>query len=202
MANWVLSECGLKPLPQVWNRPITVVCSSYPSKVWVFRSNQNSAYLRWDSTKMANGLFREKRWGLNVSAPLRVASVDEEEERVNGVNGDGDGEYEVGFDPGAPPPFKLADVKTAIPKHCWVRDLWRSMNLMNNKQPWPSLQITVHHFGVELHDDDQIQKAAEIMREAVDLYFIKIFINTSLTREAGRKDQIQAEWRNTRRAYW
>ncbi|KAM1151259.1 hypothetical protein FF1_034063 [Malus domestica] len=117
MASWVLSECGLKPLPQVWNRPRTAICSSYPSKVWVFWSNQSLADLRWDSTKIADGLFRERRWGLNVSAPLRVASVEKEDERVNGVNG---GEEEVGFDLGAPPPFKLADVKAAIPKHCWL----------------------------------------------------------------------------------
>ncbi|CAN6715560.1 unnamed protein product [Malus baccata var. baccata] len=128
MASWVLSECGLKPLPQVWNRPRTAVCSSYRSKVRIFRSNQSSADLRLDSTKIAGGLFRERRWDLNVSAPVRVASVEEEEERVNGVNGSGDGEEEVGFDPGAPPPFKLADVKAAIPKHCWVRDPWRSMS--------------------------------------------------------------------------
>ncbi|KAM1042684.1 hypothetical protein ACFX13_034809 [Malus domestica] len=94
MASWVLSECGLKPLPQVWNRPRTAICSSYPSKVWVFWSNQSSADLRWDSTKIADGLFRERRWGLNVSTPLRVASVEEEDERVNGVNGGRDGEEE------------------------------------------------------------------------------------------------------------
>ncbi|KAM2927599.1 hypothetical protein COP2_034931 [Malus domestica] len=125
MVSWVLSECGLKPLPQVWNRPRTAICSSYPSKVWVIWSNQSSADLRWDSTKIADGLFRERRWGLNVSAPLRVASVEEKDERVNDVNGDGDGKEEVGFDPGAPLPFKLADVKAAIPKHCWVKDPWR-----------------------------------------------------------------------------
>ncbi|GAB2226393.1 hypothetical protein Drorol1_Dr00022197 [Drosera rotundifolia] len=32
------------------------------------------------------------------------------------------------FDRGAPPPFKLADVRAAIPKHCWVKDPWRSMS--------------------------------------------------------------------------
>ncbi|CAN6581459.1 unnamed protein product [Malus baccata var. baccata] len=126
MASRVLSECGLKPLPQVWRGPGTAI--SCRSKVRFFRSNQSSTDLRLDSTKIPGGLFRERRWGLNVSAPLRVASFEEEEERVNGVNGGGDGEEEVGFDPGAPPPFKLADVKAAIPKHCWVKDPWRSMS--------------------------------------------------------------------------
>ncbi|KAJ8448318.1 hypothetical protein Cgig2_021946 [Carnegiea gigantea] len=31
------------------------------------------------------------------------------------------------FDHGAPPPFKLADVRAAIPEHCWVKDPWKSM---------------------------------------------------------------------------
>ncbi|TQE04193.1 hypothetical protein C1H46_010187 [Malus baccata] len=75
-------------------------------------------------------MMRYIRYSLN-------RSVEEEEERVNDVNGGRDGEDEVEFDLGAPLPFKLADVKTAIPKHCWVRDPWRSMNLLNNKQPWP-----------------------------------------------------------------
>ncbi|KAM1068106.1 hypothetical protein ACFX2I_000106 [Malus domestica] len=128
MASWVLFEYGLKPLPQVWNRPRTTVCSSYPSKVHIFWSNQSSADLRWDLTKVIGGLFRERRWGLNVSVSLRVASVEEEEKGVNGVNGGEDGEKEVGFDPSAPLPFKLANVKAAIPKHCWVRDQYRSMS--------------------------------------------------------------------------
>uniref|UniRef100_A0A7C8YDV3 Fatty acid desaturase N-terminal domain-containing protein n=1 Tax=Opuntia streptacantha TaxID=393608 RepID=A0A7C8YDV3_OPUST len=32
------------------------------------------------------------------------------------------------FDHGAPPPFKLADIRAAIPKHCWVKDPWKSMS--------------------------------------------------------------------------
>lgn len=58
-----------------------------------------------------------------MSAPLTVASVDEDDRRVEGESLT-DGE----FDPGAPPPFKLADIRAAIPKHCWVKDPWRSMS--------------------------------------------------------------------------
>lgn len=67
----------------------------------------------------------ERRWALNVSVPLSVSTAnggDKETEIING--GEDDGE----FDPGAPPPFRLADVRAAIPNHCWVRDPWRSMS--------------------------------------------------------------------------
>lgn len=65
---------------------------------------------------------------MNVSAPLRFQEVGEEEneERESEVvNGFGGGD---GFDPGAPPPFKLADIRAAIPKHCWVKNPWKSMS--------------------------------------------------------------------------
>ncbi|KAJ8749739.1 hypothetical protein K2173_012290 [Erythroxylum novogranatense] len=32
------------------------------------------------------------------------------------------------FDPSAPPPFKIGDIRAAIPKHCWVKDPWRSLS--------------------------------------------------------------------------
>lgn len=34
------------------------------------------------------------------------------------------------FDPSAPPPFRMADLRAAIPKHCWVRDPWRSLSYL------------------------------------------------------------------------
>lgn len=47
---------------------------------------------------------------------------EEGNESVAAVNGGGE------FDPGAPPPFKLSDIRAAIPKHCWVKNPWRSMS--------------------------------------------------------------------------
>lgn len=41
---------------------------------------------------------------------------------VNGGEGD-----DVYFDPSAPPPFRVAEIRSAIPKHCWVKNPWRSM---------------------------------------------------------------------------
>lgn len=32
------------------------------------------------------------------------------------------------FDPSAPPPFKIAEIRAAIPKHCWVKNPWRSLS--------------------------------------------------------------------------
>lgn len=127
MASWVLTECGLKPLPRNFPRHRAGLASksSFPSEVRqlpIFKS-----YHLVSSLGVSSG-FRGNSWALNVSAPLRVTSVgegDEKRERESGVNGlEDDGE----FDPGSPPPFRLADIRAAIPKHCWVKDPWKSMS--------------------------------------------------------------------------
>ncbi|MFQ6619657.1 hypothetical protein Gotur_000717 [Gossypium turneri] len=43
-------------------------------------------------------------------------------EYVNGMNEQGD------FDPSSPPPFRIADIRAAIPKQCWIKNPWRSMS--------------------------------------------------------------------------
>lgn len=70
--------------------------------------------------------FRERSWELRVSVPLRVDTI-EGGERINGANEVVEKELPE-FDPSAPPPFKLADIRAAIPKHCWVKDPWKSMS--------------------------------------------------------------------------
>ncbi|NP_001311727.1 omega-3 fatty acid desaturase, endoplasmic reticulum [Nicotiana tabacum] len=37
-------------------------------------------------------------------------------------------EMEFEFDPSAPPPFRLAEIRNVIPKHCWVKDPLRSLS--------------------------------------------------------------------------
>ncbi|GKF78509.1 omega-3 fatty acid desaturase, chloroplastic-like protein, partial [Tanacetum coccineum] len=39
-----------------------------------------------------------------------------------------DDDDEKEFDAGVKPGFKLSDVRSAIPKHCWVKDPLRSMS--------------------------------------------------------------------------
>ena len=131
MATWVLSECGLKPLPPTFPRPRTGVLVSKPSKARFFNINKGVPDLSFQSRTFTSSCFRDRNWGLKVSAPLRVTPIEEEEEKgviINGVN-NGMVEKEVPeFDPGAPPPFNLADIRAAIPKHCWVKDPWKSMS--------------------------------------------------------------------------
>ncbi|XP_061348836.1 omega-3 fatty acid desaturase, chloroplastic-like isoform X2 [Gastrolobium bilobum] len=131
MATWVLSECGLKPLPPVFPRPRTGVVLFNPSKVRFVSTNMGVRDLKFQPRGYTSCSFGERNWGLKVSAPLSIASPIEGEQEsaaeiINGANGV---EQELPeFDPSAPPPFKLADVRAAIPKHCWVKDPWKSMS--------------------------------------------------------------------------
>ncbi|KAF9591360.1 hypothetical protein IFM89_003983 [Coptis chinensis] len=55
----------------------------------------------------------------------KLAKTDNYEGKNNGVG------EEVGyesFDPSSPPPFKIGDIRAAIPKHCWVKNPLRSMS--------------------------------------------------------------------------
>ncbi|KAJ6968915.1 omega-3 fatty acid desaturase [Populus alba x Populus x berolinensis] len=127
MASLVLSECGLKPLPQTLPRPRTgIISHNNPSKTRFLYTNRTLTDIkRLPFDKFSRGCFRERNWGLKVSAPFKVA-YGEEDNKINGFNGLG--EEEIEFDPGSPPPFNLSDVRAAIPKHCWVKDPWRSMS--------------------------------------------------------------------------
>ncbi|GFP97650.1 omega-3 fatty acid desaturase chloroplastic [Phtheirospermum japonicum] len=127
MASWVLSDCGLRSLPRLYPKPRTGHGQAF--------LNSNSKKLRFFSIQnqginslscLSSGIDKKRNWVLKVSAPLRVQQVEEEENEGEGktvING-----KEGFFDPAAPPPFKVSDIKAAIPKHCWVKDPWRSMS--------------------------------------------------------------------------
>lgn len=136
MATWVLSECGLRPLPRLIPKPRTgLLSNSNRSSIKlplgvvnkkiesVGSRDLNQIWFNGAAVSNNNG-SRSKDWGLKVSVPLQVASLDgeEEEEKVNGFMKNSE------FDPSAPPPFGLADIRAAIPKHCWVKNTWKSMS--------------------------------------------------------------------------
>ncbi|CAI0539655.1 unnamed protein product [Linum tenue] len=122
MASWVLSASGLKPLPSAFPRPgVGAVYRDSLSKPRFLRpaATGSDLNIRFSSTRSSS----RKR----ASVPFQVASVEEEEE-PNFNDAIGEAEPPAGFDPGAPPPFNLADIRAAIPKHCWVKDPWKSMS--------------------------------------------------------------------------
>ncbi|KAL5748097.1 hypothetical protein ACOSQ2_025394 [Xanthoceras sorbifolium] len=53
-------------------------------------------------------------------------SMEKQGDVTNGVNGVGGKDED--FDPSAPPPFKIGEIRAAIPSHCWVKNPWRSLS--------------------------------------------------------------------------
>ncbi|XP_017228806.1 omega-3 fatty acid desaturase, chloroplastic [Daucus carota subsp. sativus] len=79
-----------------------------------------------DTFKLSRKLSsRGRNWGIQVNAPIAFETSNDEDNAGNKVYGVWE---EDEFDPGAAPPFKLSDVREAIPKHCFVKDAWRSMS--------------------------------------------------------------------------
>ncbi|KAL6526853.1 hypothetical protein OROGR_015943 [Orobanche gracilis] len=124
MASWVLSECGLNPLPKIYPKPRTGHGQSFlNSNPTVLRFSRTDERINFSSS-FSSGIVKNRSWVLKVSAPLRIEQLEGEEAIEGGktvINGG-----EEFFDPGAPPPFKLSDIRAAIPKHCWFRNPWRS----------------------------------------------------------------------------
>ncbi|XP_022764989.1 omega-3 fatty acid desaturase, chloroplastic-like isoform X2 [Durio zibethinus] len=130
MASWVLTDSLIRPLPgnRIFPKP-RCTSATNNNNVFKIRNLPGSKANSFGSSFKVSTLSRDRNWGLlNVSAPLKVVITsedDKDKETINGVNGMEDGGE---FDPAAPPPFKLADIRAAIPKHCWVKDPVRSMS--------------------------------------------------------------------------
>ncbi|KAK4803017.1 hypothetical protein SAY86_001220 [Trapa natans] len=130
MGSWVLMECGLKPLPHVFSRPTRFNLATAPNGGISMLAGRRGEDLPPLSLKFRSWDHPQRRWSLDVSAPLKVAPVSGEEDdgRHARLMEERDGGLDDHFDPGSAPPFKLGDIRAAIPKHCWVKDPWRSMS--------------------------------------------------------------------------
>ncbi|MCL7024675.1 hypothetical protein MKW94_012795 [Papaver nudicaule] len=134
MAAWVLSECGLRPLPRLIPKPRTGLLSNHNSRSSIklplgvvnkkIESSAGFNQIWFDGAAAKSNKRSSKDWGLKVSVPLQIATLDGAEEMNSGLRNDNSEE----FDPSAPPPFGLADIRAAIPKHCWVKNPWKSMS--------------------------------------------------------------------------
>jgi len=126
MASWVLSECGLRPLPRIYPQSRTGLTSK-STNLLKLRQSPDSKSCNLGSPFKVSSCSRQRNWALNVAVPVSVPVCEEEDKERESVNGAN--EQEGGFfDPGAPPPFKLSDIRAAIPKHCWVKNPWISMS--------------------------------------------------------------------------
>ncbi|CAL9782900.1 unnamed protein product [Musa acuminata subsp. burmannicoides] len=118
MASWVLFQgCEVRLLPAALPRPrsgIPPVASLKPLRRTRLPSSTSCVCC-------SVGLAGRRDWALSVSAPLQVAPLEEGSAMGSGVK-------EEAFDAGTPPPFGLAEIREAIPRHCWVKDPWRSMS--------------------------------------------------------------------------
>lgn len=123
MGSYVLSECGLRPLPSRHLPLPGCRLSPNPCRVLPVPAPLGAQRVR-PCRAVFFGPRSARDWRLKVSAPVRTAPVEEGEEgRPGGIK-----EVEGEFDPGMPPPFGLAEIRAAIPKHCWVKNPWRSMS--------------------------------------------------------------------------
>jgi len=126
MASWVLSECGLRPLPRIYPQSRTGLTSK-STNLLKLRQSPDSKSCNLGSPFKVSSCSRQRNWALNVAVPVSVPVCEEEDKERESVNGAN--EQEGGFfDPGAPPPFQLSDIRAAIPKHCWVKNPWISMS--------------------------------------------------------------------------
>lgn len=122
MASWVLAETGLKPLPLLPKARITRLSNPTlrPNFYYSPKTNLNAKVPSFICRSGASG---RRDWALKVSAPPPVVPVIQKKEEAVGPEKKEMGE----FDPGAPPPFTIGEIRAAIPKHCWVKDPWQSM---------------------------------------------------------------------------
>ncbi|KAL5721032.1 hypothetical protein ACHQM5_013640 [Ranunculus cassubicifolius] len=89
----------------------------------------------WFPSKCGLSLLSSFQKGLKLlTSPIksttntRTKSTKSDDHIVLNNNNGGVVVVDESFDPSAPPPFKIADIRAAIPKHCWVKNPWRSLS--------------------------------------------------------------------------
>ncbi|KAL6960272.1 Omega-3 fatty acid desaturase, chloroplastic [Sarracenia purpurea var. burkii] len=76
-----------------------------------------------------NGAGRTAVTSKSRNGPSVNGGKEREGKAINGVGHHKKVESDEGeFDPSAPPPFRIAEIRAAIPSHCWVKDPWRSLS--------------------------------------------------------------------------
>ncbi len=83
----------------------------------------------WTSTSSSRRRSENGGVVAMVAVPFRPLTLPTEEP---GAAEDNDDDYDEKreFDPSAIPPFTLADIRAAIPKHCWEKNVWKSMSFV------------------------------------------------------------------------
>ncbi|RWR78817.1 omega-3 desaturase family protein [Cinnamomum micranthum f. kanehirae] len=124
MASRLLSISGLKPLPLLPKTRDTHLSNPTLSPTFTSYSPKTNFNAKVASFMCRSGVSGRRDWALKVSAPPHSAPVIKEKEEAISPE-----RKEMGkFDPGAPPPFTIGEIRAAIPKHCWVKNPWRSMS--------------------------------------------------------------------------
>lgn len=128
MASWALSQrCVFRSLPAAFPRPQS---GRSPASRPLPPASPGVSSVTADGIGLRRSSGRWE-WAFRVSAPSRVAPLEDEREsykRSDEPTVSGSDEKEAAFDPGMAPPFGLAEIRAVIPKHCWVKDPWRSMS--------------------------------------------------------------------------
>lgn len=90
-------------------------------------SRRRSGYGSSSSSSSSSSRRRRENGSVvaTVAVPMRPLTLPTEPEGGAGME-----EEDREFDPSMPPPFTLADIRAAIPKHCWVKNPWKSMSFV------------------------------------------------------------------------
>ncbi|OUZ99111.1 Fatty acid desaturase [Macleaya cordata] len=106
MASWFSSQCGLRSILRLFPRPRTLFSTTTTA---INNTTKNRFYASnngEDFSQIQNGGGESEKGG------EKNGGFEEKDE----------------FNPGAPPPFKIAEIRAAIPKHCWIKNPWRSLS--------------------------------------------------------------------------